>query len=164
MKRVDLLGIGGGPAGMAAALAARKSGCHVLLAERADTLGGILNQCVHTGFGLIYFGEELTGQEYAARFVGELGRSDVDVVTGATVVGLTRDGEALISGENGIFKVRANAVILASGCRERPVGALPVAGTRPSGVFTAGTAQKMINLADTISAIHSLSSVPATSA
>ena len=146
MKQVDVLVIGGGPAGLAAAITAKENGCSVLLAERSDSLGGILNQCVHPGFGLIYFGEELTGQQYAARFIEKFQKSGVDAVTGTTVVSLQPDGTSCLSGQRCLFQVQAKAVILATGCRERPIGALPVCGTRPSGIYTAGTAQKMINL------------------
>ncbi len=147
MTQFDILIIGGGPAGMAAALAGKESGSGVLLAERSDSLGGILNQCVHSGFGLLTFGEELTGQQYAARFVEKVRQADVDVLTDTTVIRLEPDGTVLLSGEKcGLLKVRPKAVILSTGCRERPIGALPVAGTRPSGIFTAGTAQKMVNI------------------
>ncbi len=148
MTQYDLLVIGGGPAGMAAALSGRRHGLRkVLLAERANTLGGILNQCVHTGFGLICFGEELTGRDYAERFRQQVDASDIDVLTGTAVISLRRDGAAVLSGgASGLTEIEARSVILATGCRERPAGALPITGTRPSGIFTAGMAQKMINL------------------
>ncbi len=147
MTQADILIIGGGPAGMAAALTVKKSGCSALLVERAEILGGILNQCIHTGFGLLYFGETLTGHQYAERFVEIIRQSGVDVLTGTTIVKLQKDGTAILSGEkSGLIELRTKAVILATGCRERPIGALPVTGTRPSGIFTAGAAQKMINL------------------
>jgi thioredoxin reductase len=144
----DIVVIGGGPAGMAAALGAKAAGApKVLLAERSDMLGGILNQCVHSGFGLLYFGEELTGPQYAARYIEKMKGSGVDILTGAAVVDLNPDGTLLLSGgECGLLEVRAKAVVLASGCRERPIGALSVTGTRPAGIFTAGTAQKLVNL------------------
>ena len=119
----------------------------VLLIERGERLGGILNQCTHTGFGLTYFGEELSGQEYARRFVERVNSSQVGVFTDTMALEIDADGIITISGKKtGLARVQAKAVVLASGCRERPIGALPVAGTRPAGVFTAGAAQKMINI------------------
>ena len=163
----DVVVIGGGPAGMAAALGAAElrseavkesvvrgqgSGdeidvLRVALIERAERLGGILNQCTHTGFGLSYFGEELTGQEYARRFVERIESSEVEVLTDTMVMDIGADHVVSVSGvQTGFRRVRAKVVVLATGCRERPIGALPVTGSRPSGVFTAGAAQKMINL------------------
>lgn len=133
---------------MAAALGAWEAGCkRILLAERSGQLGGILLQCLHSGFGLDTFGEELTGPEYARRYLKRLRGISIDIYTDTSVIELRPDGTALLSGAaSGLMNVKAAAVILASGCRERPIGALPVAGTRPSGIFTAGAAQKMVNL------------------
>ncbi|MCL1835433.1 MAG: NAD(P)/FAD-dependent oxidoreductase [Oscillospiraceae bacterium] len=136
---------------MAAALcAARGSGAHaasVAIVERAPALGGILNQCTHKGFGLTYFGEELTGIDYARRFARLVDTADIDVFTDTSAIDIGGDRTVAVSGATaGLLRLQAKAVILATGCRERPIGALPVAGTRPSGVFTAGSAQKMMNI------------------
>lgn len=148
MTECEILIIGGGPAGMAAAVGAWEAGCrNILLTERADALGGILRQCLHSGFGVTYYGEALTGPEYAERYLHKLAKLPINIMTDTSVIELTPDGTALLSGSGcGLIRVKASAVILASGCRERPIGALPVTGTRPSGIFTAGAAQKMVNL------------------
>ncbi|MDR0616813.1 MAG: FAD-dependent oxidoreductase [Synergistaceae bacterium] len=142
----DIAVIGGGPAGMAAALSADGQGCSALLIERSHKLGGILSQCIHSGFGLSYFGEELTGVEYAARFAEKINKSYVRVALNTSAVSMNSDKTIILSGCDGLSDVHPKAVILASGCRERPIGTLDIAGTRPSGIFTAGAAQKMINV------------------
>ena len=143
----DLLVIGGGAAGMAAALSAEKAGAkRILIAEREDAPGGILRQCIHNGFGLGYFREDITGPEYAARFIQKLGSSGVELRCGTTVLELREDKTALLSSEGGIEEIAFRSCILATGCRERAIGSLPVSGTRPAGIFTAGTAQRMVNL------------------
>lgn len=140
--------IGGGPAGMSAALAAYDRGERdILILEREDRLGGILRQCIHNGFGLHRFGEELTGPEYAARDRERIEALGIPYLTETTVLSVSsKRVVTAISPSRGIFELEAGAVILAMGCRERPLGALAIAGTRPAGIYTAGTAQKFVNL------------------
>lgn len=144
----ELIVIGGGPAGLAAALGAKASGLKdILIVERQPVLGGVLFQCVHTGFGLHYFGEELSGPEYADRFIAPVRKAQIEVMTDSSVLRIGDDRRIIISSaQEGVICLHTKAVILATGCRERPIGALPVAGTRPSGIFTAGAVQRMINL------------------
>jgi NADPH-dependent 2,4-dienoyl-CoA reductase/sulfur reductase-like enzyme len=153
----DLIVIGGGPAGLAAAHAACQAGLeHVLVVERDQELGGILNQCIHNGFGLHRFGEQLTGPEYAERFEEMLAQTKSAVVLNTMVLavepgapddtGLPLHVVHTVSSTNGYQVLRTHAVILAMGCRERTRGAISISGTRPAGVYTAGTAQRYINM------------------
>jgi NADPH-dependent 2,4-dienoyl-CoA reductase/sulfur reductase-like enzyme len=146
MEQFDLLVVGGGAGGMAAALAACETGHRVALAEQTGQLGGVLCQCLHRGFGRGYFGEDLTGPEYAARFTQRMARSPVTVWCNTAVVALHPDQTALLAGPGQVRRVGFKTCILAAGCRETPIGALPVSGTRPAGIFTAGQAQQLVNL------------------
>jgi len=147
MEHCELLIVGAGAAGMAAAAAAWDAGCRdILLVDRAAELGGVLPQCIHRGFGLSTFGTELTGPEYAAKLAEELRGRAVRLRLGTEVLSLSRERTALLSGREGVWALSFARVILAAGCRERPIGSLPIAGSRPAGIFTAGQAQEMINL------------------
>lgn len=148
MKQAELLICGAGPAGMAAALSARKNGIeNILVVEREPRAGGVLPQCIHTGFGLREFGDELTGPEYFERVYELLKKENIKVITDSAAIEIASDRSVLVaSAPYGVFRVRPTTVIIATGCRERPLGSLPVSGTRPSGIFTAGAAQKLINI------------------
>jgi sarcosine oxidase subunit alpha len=138
--------IGGGPAGLAAAIAAKEAGADVVLIERDRILGGILNQCIHDGFGLHRFGEALSGPEYAGRFIDRQRELGIPVMRNTIVLKLSRDRRLLTSQAGRLTEIRAGAVVLATGCRERPRGALSIPGHRPSGVYTAGAAQSFVNM------------------
>ena len=144
----DVAVIGAGPAGLAAALEARRNGAErVVVLERDFEAGGILNQCIHNGFGLHWFKEELTGPEYAERFIDELKETDIELKLNTMVLGVTRKRHiTAVNPQEGVLEIDAGAVVLAMGCRERPRGALGIPGTRPAGIFTAGTAQRYVNM------------------
>ena len=146
--RVDVLVIGAGPAGLAAAIAAKKQGVESLIVlEREDQPGGILRQCIHNGFGLHRFKEELTGPEYAQRDIDTARDMHIDIRTGVTVLSVSPEKRVTaVSRENGLQIFEAKAIVLAMGCRERPRGALAIPGTRCAGIYSAGTAQKFVNL------------------
>lgn len=161
----DVVVIGGGPAGMAAALAAHKAGAHVAIVEREQHLGGILRQCIHPGFGLSHFKQELTGPEYAQRFIDQVHAADIVLFLGSMVLGIDSGEGASAGGPDtgeaagtaavhtvtlmspaGMLQLTGRAVVLAMGCRERTRNEIKIPGSRPAGVFTAGLAQRYINI------------------
>ena len=148
MNKVDLVIIGGGPAGMSAAVAAYDAGLrNILILERDKSLGGILRQCIHNGFGLHRFKEELTGPEYAYRYELQVRERNIPFKLNTMVLDIAPNKViTAMNSEDGLFNIEAKAIILAMGCRERPKGALNICGKRPAGIFTAGTAQKFVNM------------------
>lgn len=149
--KTDVLIIGGGPAGIASAISASKTGANVILVEREHRLGGILNQCIHNGFGLHYFGVELTGPEFARKLTNTLSTcNNVSTMLNSSVISITKNKlgkfSILVQSPDGLFKITAKSVVLSMGCRERPGGAISLGGNRVAGIYSAGSAQAIVNL------------------
>ena len=148
MKQYDIVIIGGGSAGLATAISAKDNGVEsILILERDKELGGILNQCIHNGFGLHNFKEELTGPEYVAKYEEKVKERNIEYKLNTMVIDINKEKiVTAVNREDGLFEIKAKAIVLAMGCRERPRGALNIPGYRPSGVFSAGTAQRLVNI------------------
>ncbi len=147
MREIDLVIIGGGPAGLSAGISAYKEGLrNILIIERNEILGGILNQCIHNGFGLHIFKEELTGPEYSSRLIEEVKSYAIPVLLNTMVTSINEQKEVTLLSKSGVEVIKAKSIILAMGCRERPRGAINIPGSRVSGIFSAGTAQELINM------------------
>jgi NADPH-dependent 2,4-dienoyl-CoA reductase/sulfur reductase-like enzyme len=147
IKNIDVLIIGAGPAGLAAAKSACEEGAeNIVIIERDSSVGGILQQCIHPGFGLSYFKEELTGPEYYSKFYDELDHSKIKIILNSMVLNISKDGEVTaVSSEHGLLNLKPKSVVLAMGCRERTRSNIRIPGTRPAGVYTAGAAQRLVN-------------------
>jgi len=146
-RKTDVLVIGGGAAGMAAAAAASNAGAKTLLLERDNEVGGVLNQCIHTGFGLHRYHEELAGPEFGYRLLMELSNTDAQVISGCSVLNIDHENRIIDTlSEAGRMRISARSLVWASGARERPYGALMAPGPRPAGIYTAGLAQRFVNV------------------